>query len=641
MTRPASREALRFREFELDVAAYELRRRGRPVRLERRPMDLLILLVERRGLLVTRAEIVDRLWGQDVFVDVETGVHTAIRKIRQALHDSADAPVFIETVSGKGYRFSAEVEVVSTASVHEPAEPPDDKPDEPPRPAEPPPAPRPAAPPPRRNFLPVAAAAALLLVAGMAWVLSRGDAPPSRVALAVLPFENLGSDPEREYLAAGLTEETGASLAQVDPERLIVKGRTLRYRGTQKSAAEIGRELAVDYLVESSVRAEGSRLRITTRLIRVRDQEHVWSQSYEREPTSLLGLEEELSSAIAEQVHLRVLPDSPGRLAHRQSQNAEAYDAYLRGRHFERRRTPETNALAVRQYERAIALDPAYALAWAHLSLTYAGSTQNGDARPSDVTARAREAAEQAIRANAQLSEAQLAMGYVHWIVDWDWPAAEASLRRAVALDPSNAAAHRTLGHALSQMRRDVEAKAAMLRARELEPLEPVSFALSSQVAYQAGDFADAIEFARRAVRLDAEFWIGYIQLAQAYGQVGSGDLALEALTDATRLSGGNSKTISLRGYLLGSMGRAPEAREVLTVLEAEARRRYLPPYAIALVHAGLGERTAALDWLDKAFVERDVHLIFLPVDPKWDPFRGDPRFVELLRRCAFDGPSG
>jgi TolB-like protein/tetratricopeptide (TPR) repeat protein len=454
----------------------------------------------------------------------------------------------------------------------------------------------------------------------------------------VLPFENLGNDPEREYLAAGLTEETGASLAQIDPGRLIVKGRTLSYRDSKKSVAEIGQELAVDYLVESSVRAEGNRLRVTAKLIRVRDQEHVWSQSYEREPTSLLGLEEELSAAIAEQVHLRVLPDPAGRLGRRQSQNAEAYDAYLRGRYFENRRTPENNARAIQQYERAIALDPRYALAWSHLSLTYAGSTQNGDARPLDVWPRAREAADQAVRANPQLSEAQLASGYVSWVMDWDWRAAETAFRRAVELDPSNAAAHRTLGHALSQLRRQDEAKAAMRQARELEPLEPMSWALSAQVAYQAGDYSDAVEYARRAIRVDSDFWIGHIELAQAYAALGTSDLALEALTDATRLSGGNSKTISLRGYLLGAMGRANEAREVLRVLEARSRERYVPPYAIALVHAGLGEREAALAWLDKAYSARDVHLIFLPVDPKWDPYRADARFATLLARCAFAG---
>lgn len=655
MPKPDSHEILRFREFELDVAAYELRRRGRSIRLERQPMDLLILLVERRGLLVSRGEIVDQLWGKDVFVDVETGVHTAIRKIRQALRDSADAPLFIETVTGKGYRFIAAVEAVPGGRAQSPPLEPPRSPalapanaETPARLGQPEPTHTTGAPSEATNAstpLPTRSKRALLLtsavavvavVAVLTWTRLGGGASPSRVSLAVLPFENLGSDPEREYLAAGLTEETGSSLAQIDPERLIVKGRTLRYRGTRKTVAEIGRELSVDYLVESSVRAEGGRLRVTAKLIRVRDQEHVWSQSYEREPTSLLGLEQELSAAIAEQIRLRVLPDPSGRLGRRQTQNAEAYDAYLRGRYFERRRTPETNASAIHQYERAIALDPTYALAWSQLSLTYTASTQNSDARPLDVTPRARDAALHAIRANPHLSEAQLAVGYVNWLMDWDWRAAEAAFRRAIDLDPSNAAAHRTLGHALSQMHRDGEADAEMRRTRELEPLEPLSYALSSQVAFQAREYSAALEQGRRAVLLDSDFWIGSMALGQAYVQLGTNDLALEALTDATRLSGGNSKTISLRGYVLGTMGRTNEAREVLRRLEALSRERYVPPYAMALVHAGLDEREAALEWLDKAYDERDVHLIFLPVDPKWDPYRTDTRFGALLARCGF-----
>jgi TolB-like protein/Flp pilus assembly protein TadD len=458
----------------------------------------------------------------------------------------------------------------------------------------------------------------------------------SRVSLAVLPFENLGNDPERDYVAAGLTEETGASLAQVDPEHLSVKGRTLRHQGTTKGLAEVGRELAVDFLVASSIRAEGGRLRVTATLIRVRDQERVWSETYEREPASLLGFQQELSTAIAQQVRLRVLPDPLGRFGGRQTQNPEAYDAYLRGRYLEKRRTPETNARAIKEYQRALALDPNYALAWARLAFTHTASALNADARPLDVSPRAREAAAHAARANPNLSEAQLSVGYVYWHLDWDWTAAEAALRRAVELDPSNAVAHLLRGHVLSQMGRASEAEVLMRRARELEPLEPLGAALSSQVAFQAREYSAAIEHARRAIRLEANFWIGPMELAQAYVQVGKSDLALEALADAARLSGGNSKAPSLRGYALAKMGRVQEAREVLRTLEAISQERYVPPYAMALVHAGLGEREAVFEWLDKAYAERDVHLMYLTVDPKWDPYRTDPSFEGLLARCRF-----
>jgi tetratricopeptide (TPR) repeat protein len=279
------------------------------------------------------------------------------------------------------------------------------------------------------------------------------------------------------------------------------------------------------------------------------------------------------------------------------------------------------NARAIQEYERALALDPDYALAWARLAFTYVASTLNADARPLDVGPRARQAAANAVRASPNLSEAQLSVGSVHWHLDRDWTAAEAALRRAVELDPSSAIAHVMRGHILSQMGRGPEAEGLMRRARELEPLEPLGAALSAQVAFQARQYSAAIDHARRAIRLEADFWIGPMQLAQAY---------------AARLSGGNSKALSLRGYVLAKMGRVSEAQEVLRTLETLSQQRYVPPFATALVYAGLGQRDAVFDWLDKAYAEQDVHLMYLTVDPKWDPYRRDPRFAALLARCGF-----
>jgi tetratricopeptide (TPR) repeat protein len=409
------------------------------------------------------------------------------------------------------------------------------------------------------------------------------------------------------------------------------------YRGNaSKSLAEIGLELNADYLLESSLRTEGGRFRVTAKLIRARDQVQVWSESYDREPTSVLGLQRELSADIADQIRLRLSPERLDALARRQTRNADAYDLYLRGWNFANQRTPATTLKAIEYFERATTIDPNYALAWAGLSQAYSARPINSDTAPLEVAARARETAARALTSDPNRAEAHFAMAYVNWIFDWDWTAAESEFRRAMALDASFTFTHITLGHLLSQTGRHDEARLEMRRARELDPLNPMTHAISSQVEFQARDYAAALEHARRAIALDSEFWIGYMEQAQALAGMNRAEPALEALVQAGRFSGQNSKTVSLRGFILAKAGRLDEAREVLATLEAAARERYVPPYAIALVHAGLGERDAAFAWLDRAYTARDVHLIFLPVDAKWDEYRQDSRFTALISRCGF-----
>jgi len=621
-------DTFRFGDFELDVAAYQLRRKGHPVKIGRQPMDLLILLVQHPGQLVPRAAIVERLWGQDVFVDVETGVNTAISKIRQALRDSSEAPAFVETVPGKGYRFIAPLEppkppAIEVAAVPQPAEPAPTSPTRSPTIV-------------RHRLALALAAIVMLAVAAWAW---RGTTSAvSSVTLAVLPFENLSGDPDREYLAEGLAEETIASLGQMDPERMRVVGRTsvMAYKGTTKSLAAIGRELGTDYLVESSIRSEGAQLRVTSKLIRVRDQIQLWSQSYDRQPASMLGLQRELSTAIAEQIQLRLSTDRIDAVAQRQTRNAEAFDLYLRGLNFANQRTPPTTQRAIEYFKRATALDPEYALAWSGLAMAYAASPINSDAAPLDVWAPARDAARQAVRADPNLAEAHYASGYVDWAFEWNWPRAEAALTRAIALDPQYAMAHVTFGHVLSQMGRHREAEPLLRRARQLEPLYAFPQAMSAQVAFQARDYAAAVEYASQAIGLDPEFWIGHMERAQAYERLGQYDRALEDATIAGRFSGQNSKALSIRGYVLAKAGRADEAREVLNAMRTAAQQRYIPPYAFALIYAGLGDTDAVFEWLDRAYAVHDVHLIFLTVEPKWDPYRSHPRVTALLERCGF-----
>jgi Flp pilus assembly protein TadD len=258
--------------------------------------------------------------------------------------------------------------------------------------------------------------------------------------------------------------------------------------------------------------------------------------------------------------------------------------------------------------------------------------------QPSQVWKLAKEAAAQATRSSPVRAESQTSIGFVNLFLDWNLPVAEAAFRRATELDANNPLGHRMLGVALSHEGRHAEAMASMRRARELDPFYAMYHALSALLAYQARDNESAVGFGKQATVVDPEFWIGYIQLAQAYEGMGKHELALEALANAGRYSGGNSKVFGLRGYIFATTGRETEAREVIATLESISAERYIPPYARALIHLGLREFDEALAWLERSFDARDVHMLFLPVDPKWDPLREDPRFVELLRRCGFIG---
>ncbi len=570
--------AYKFDCFCLRPSEKQLLRDGAPVPLEPKVYDTLLLLLESPGRLVEKSEFLSRLWPGS-FVE-EVSLTHAISQLRKVLRNGGPTS-FIETVPKRGYRFSAPVEIVA---------------------------------PPLTG--------------------------PTRVILAVLPVENLGAGPALDYLAAGLTEEIIAVLGQIAPASLALIGRTsmMAYRGTAKSLAEIGRELAAAFLIESSIRGEGGRFRITANLIRASDQVLIWSASYDSEPGSLLEFQRKLSATIAQQVQIRLSPERLDRLAHRQTRNVDAYDLYLRGRYFWSQLSPLTTRRALEFYTRATELDPGYSLAWCGLADAYSSSPINGDAPPLQVWPRARDAAAHAIAAAPNLAEAQTSLGFFKFWLDWDWLSADAAFRHAVALDPGYGVAHRTRAILLSHMGRHEDALRSAQFARELDPLDFVHQALSAQVALNARDYSAALEFARRAVVLDPEFWVGHYQLAQAAVQLDQSDLAFDALQKSAQFSGGNSKAIALRGYLLAKLGRAGEAREVLHTLEAVARERYVPPYASALVHAGLDQQDQALDSLDRAHAAHDVHLALILVDPKWDAFRSHHRFLALIQRCAFTG---
>jgi len=563
-----SARVFRFEDFVLDASAYALSRQGRRVKVERRPMDLLMLLLDRRGQLVTRDEIVERLWGPNVFIEIDTSVNTAIRKVRRALRDSADRSRFVETVPGKGYRFIAEVDNTGVS------------------------------------------------------------------VLAVLPFENLRDD-QQDYLADGVTEETIAGLGRIDPDRLRVIGRTssMAYRRTRKSLTEIGRELDADYLLEGSVRRDDERIRVTATLVRAKDQVQIWSERYDREARDLLGVQAELGQSIARHIQLWLSPQRAAAIARRQTTHAGAFDLYLRGRYYYAQMTAATAARALECFREAVTLDASYALAWAGIADTYSSRLFTSDTRPSDVAELARVATTRAMTHGSMLAEVRTAMAAIQFLFDWDWSSAEANLRDAVMLNPNVAQSHWMLGHALSQQLRHTEAIAAAGRALALEPRDALTATMAAQIAFSSRDFEAAAQHARHALLIEPDFWIAYWQLGQALDQLARADEALEALSEASRLSKRNSKPLSVAAYLYGRTGRVDQACTMIASLEQESHERYVPPVALALAYTGVSDYDRAFGHLEDAAVRRDVHLIYLLVDAKWDPLRQDHRFRDLLMR--------
>src|SRR5438445_12986948 len=405
--------SLKFADLELDLRSYQLRRNGAVIKLERIPMELLILLASKDGQLVSRDEIIEKLWGKDVFVDSEHGVNTAIRKIRNALKDDPEQPRFIETVVGKGYRFVAPVVARAEEQIIL--------------------APTPAG---RFQLKRLTLIGACLLAAllagtylGLRYLRARGNASAGRTMLAVLPFQNLTGEPDQDYFSDGLTEEMITQLGRLDPQQLGVIARTsaMSYKHSSKGVGQIGQELSVNYILEGSARREGGRVRITAQLIQVRDQSHVWAAEYDREIQSVLQLQSEVADAIGNEVRLKLAPAQRVHPANSQAVNPEAYEAYLKGRYFIEKWTEAGTRVGREYFEQAIEKDPNYALAYAGLADSYVWGRAGFP--PEEALRRARAAAKKALQLDSTLGEPHAALAQIKFVNDWDWAGAEAEFK--------------------------------------------------------------------------------------------------------------------------------------------------------------------------------------------------------------------
>jgi TolB-like protein/DNA-binding winged helix-turn-helix (wHTH) protein/Tfp pilus assembly protein PilF len=628
------RRVLCFGSFEVDLGSRELRRQGLKIGLQDQPFRLLALLLERAGEVVTREELRDKLWPADTFVDFDHSLNTAVRKLREALGDSAETPRYVETLARRGYRFVAPVaEPGPTAPLAQSADA---------EVASPPPPTTARLPPSARRALVVAAVLASAALVAY-WVGGRPrprTQPGRRLTLAVLPFDNLSGDADQEYLSDGLTEEMITQLGRLEPDRLKVTARssTWKYKHAERDIDRLRMELGADYVLEGSLRRAGERVRVTAQLIQAVDQTDVWAETYERDLRDVLVLQSEVARAVARAIALTLTPDAQARLASARSVRPESYEDYLRGRYFWNRRTEAALKQALGYFQRAIAADPDDARAYSGLADCYSSlgaSSVVGGLPPRQAMPEAKAAALKALRIDGTLAEAHTSLAMVHLLSDWDLTASEKEFRRAIELDPEYTTAHHWYSHCLLVLGRTDESLAESKRALEREPLNLVIGVHLGWHYLYARQYDQAIEQFRKTLELEPAFPQAQRYTAWGYLQKGMRQEAITSLQAALRTLGRDAEVEGELGHALGVAGRRAEALAVLEGLRQLSSTRYVSPYSVALVHVGLGDRDQAMAWLEKAYVERSDYMVYLNREPMLDGLRSDPRFAALVRRVG------
>src|SRR5215467_6529039 len=619
----ASNGCVRFgTTFEVNLRTGELRKSGVKIKLHGQPFEVLAMLLKRPGEMVTREELQQKLWVSDTFVDFEQGLNKAINKLREALGDDADNPRFIETLPRRGYRFVGPV----TGKV------------------------------PTEQIGPVAqagtwwkfaaVAAGVLLLAGLGVYLmrSRPHIRPDTsgyVMLAVLPFQNLSGDPGQDYFSDGLTEEMIAQLGALSPDHLgvIARTSTMAYKHTSKSVKQIGSELGVGYILESSVRRDGNQIRISVQLVRVHDQLHLWARSYDRQVSHSIEVQEEVAKAVAEQIEVKLSPSYKGRTRPHHL-DAEANEAYLRGRYFWNQFTPEGYRKAISYFQHAIERDSNFAEAYSGLADSYNFLVVTDSIPANEGHAKALEAARRAVSLGFNLAEPHVSLGVAITRSEWNWTGAENEVKRSITLNPSYAMAHRFYASILGATGRHHEAWEQINEAMRLDPLSLPNNAEVVRTLYYARNYDQAIEQSQKAIQLDpnyvrTHFWLGrvYSQKGMHREAIAASEKILESMPDSTL-------GLTEMAYSLAVAGRRKEARQILRRLEGRSTSAFVPAYNFAVIHVALNEQELAMRYMQQAYENRDWALLVLAVEPRLDPLRRNPRFQEISAKLKFPSRS-
>jgi TolB-like protein/DNA-binding winged helix-turn-helix (wHTH) protein/Tfp pilus assembly protein PilF len=651
----------RFEEFDLDLERYELRRSGQAVKLERIPMELLILLLQNNGKLVRREAINRRLWGENAYQDTDHSVNTAVNKLRYILRDDPRDPRFIQTVVGQGYRFIAEVAADPVpAPISEDSEPPSagtqageekllsaangsqpglHEPGITPTPI-PVPAVNEGSPiPTRRPFLLVGLAILVALLAAATFLsLHRSrsaDEPKNAVggfhSIAVLPFVNLAQNSDQDYIVDGMTDQLITDLASSTPLRVISRSSVMQYKGRQVPMREIVQTLDVDAVLEGSFLHNGTQVRITADLIDARNDRHLWAQVYQESGDDLLSMQEPVANDIVHQVALAL--GSTASASRLRPVNVRARDAYLRGRFLWNKRTLDSLTKSIAHYQDAIKADPKFAEAYAALGDAYVLLSSYGGGGPAGSLQKAQEAAESALQLGGGLAEAHTVLGAVRTDRDWDWLGAETEYRQALQLNPSYPTARHWYSLHLSRLGRTEEAEVEIQRAHALDPLSTIISTDAAETAYWARKQNEALKRVDAVLSTDPYFAEAHLVKGKIYEQQGSYEQALAEFKIALALFGGGPNVEALRGHALALAGASEQALEIARQLEAASAHSYVSGVDIAAIYCGLRQPDVAMRWFNRAYLNRDKGMNMLGIDPMFDGCRADHRFQELIRK--------
>ncbi|HEY2930275.1 MAG TPA: winged helix-turn-helix domain-containing tetratricopeptide repeat protein [Acidobacteriota bacterium] len=574
----ASGQFYQFGRFRLDIAGRLLLREGEIVMLPPKVVDTLLVLVQNAGRLVEKNELLKKVW-PDAFVE-EGSLARTISILRKALGDGVEGQEYILTIPKRGYRFVAPVKETPTIQ------------------------------------------------------------PPSaagRMMLAVLPFENLSSDPDQEYFSDGLTEEMITHLGRLHRERLGIIARTsaMKYKHTAKGIDQIGRELGVNYVLEGSVRRAGPRVRITAQLIQVSDQTHLWTESYDRNLDDILAVQNDVAQAIAGEIRVKLTSPERGCITDVRPVNPQAYEAYLKGRYFWNKRAKEGLQKAVGQFENAIETDPAYAASYAGLADCYLRLLDYNYLPPLEAAAQANAAAIKALQLNETLAEAHTSLGHLN-LHQFNWEAAEKGFKRAIDLNPSYGTAHYYYANCLAALGRSKEAVAEAMRALELDPVAPSVILNAAGILFLARQYEQVIEYAAKTLELDPHYAHAYYFMGLGYEQKAAYGKAIAAFKKGISPAGRGVGAMAALAHACGMAGQRSDVLKLLKQLKDRSNSKYVSPYDFALLFLGLGEKDQAYEWLAKAYEERSSGLTFARVDPRLDVLRSHPRFLDLLRQMNF-----